>query len=423
MVAVVPLTMIHTASRSASSRLVAGASSGRSLVARSRTRRRVGTTMVAGTSTGSTAATSSSSSTSSAALVWSRMKTIPLHYPLGFGIILSGVKTSASDLLVQTVVEQKSWQEIDWKRNAAFATFGFIYLGGVQYTLYVPIFGRLFPQAATFAAKPLKHKLKDIPGMINVGLQTFLDQCVHHPLLYFPAFYMTKELVMGDTPPNLPRVLQDYRQNMHEDLVALWKIWVPATVINFAFMPMHLRIPFAAGISMVWTCVLSAMRGGDISHGEEIAGGAITRATYELFKEGLDEQFNTTPVDILENDSTTKNTFDHVSLSATGKDKPGIVAALTSHVATLGGNVTHSKMVRLGDTFIVQMHVAIPKGHESKTFRTSLNQNCRPGSVPYHCLEGLDIKATQLARRNTEQQTKAVFGMKIHCVGKDRYVI
>ena len=104
--------------------------------------------MVAGTSN-ATAVTSSTSSSSSAALVWSRMKTIPLHYPFGFGIILSGVKTSASDLLVQTVVEQKAWPDIDWKRNAAFATFGFIYLGGVQYTLYVPIFGRLFPRAAS----------------------------------------------------------------------------------------------------------------------------------------------------------------------------------------------------------------------------------------------------------------------------------
>ena len=83
---------------------------------------------------------------------------------------------------------------LDWKRNAAFATFGFLYLGGVQYTIYVPIFGRMFPNAAKFAAKPLKKKLKDTKGMFQVIAQTFLDQCVHHPLMYFPAFYCTKEV-------------------------------------------------------------------------------------------------------------------------------------------------------------------------------------------------------------------------------------
>lgn len=82
---------------------------------------------------------------------------------------MSTIKTSASDLLVQTVVEQK--EDIDWKRNAAFATFGCFYLGGVQYAIYVPIFGRMFPNAASFAAKTLKQKLKDTKGQFTLGAQ------------------------------------------------------------------------------------------------------------------------------------------------------------------------------------------------------------------------------------------------------------
>jgi hypothetical protein len=198
--------------------------------------------------------------------VWSQAKKIPVKYPLAFGVVLSGSKTSLSDLLVQKVVEKR--ENVDWRRNAAFASFGFLYLGVVQYTLYVPVFGRLFPNAASFAAKPIAQKVKDVRGMMNLFAQTFLDQCVHHPLMYFPAFYITKELVMTEKP-DIGRVLSDYRANMKEDLTALWKLWVPGTLINFAFMPMHYRIPFAAGISLVWTMVLSAMRGGDVVHGED----------------------------------------------------------------------------------------------------------------------------------------------------------
>jgi hypothetical protein len=98
--------------------------------------------------------------------VFSRLKSIPKSYPLAFGIVFSGCKTSFSDLLVQKVVERR--EKVDWRRNAAFAGFGFFYLGGVQYALYVPIFSRLFPGAAAFALKPLRAKLKDAKGMFQV---------------------------------------------------------------------------------------------------------------------------------------------------------------------------------------------------------------------------------------------------------------
>ena len=166
------------------------------------------------------------STTIARSTLWSRLKTIPVEYPFAFGVVISGCKTSCSDLLVQKVVERK--EKVDWRRNLAFASFGFIYLGGVQYMLYVPIFGRLFPGTAKFIAKPLAQKLKDTKGLFGTFAQVFIDQCVHHPLMYFPAFYCTKELVMSDKP-DLKRVLADYRKNMKEDLLALWKIWVPGT--------------------------------------------------------------------------------------------------------------------------------------------------------------------------------------------------
>lgn len=332
--------------------------------------------------------------------LWSKAKTIPVQYPFAFGVILSGFKTSFSDLLVQKVVEQR--EKVDWKRNAAFAAFGFIYLGGVQYTLYVPVFGRLFPGAATFAAKPLTQKFKDVRGMFHLAAQTFLDQCVHHPLMYFPAFYITRELVMNSDKPDFYRVLADYQRNMKDDLLALWKIWVPATMFNFAFMPMHFRIPFVAGVSLLWTCVLSAMRGGDVVHSEDMAGGAVTGASYSLLREGLDA-FNMTPVEMDES-------LHHVSISAAGKDRPGIVALLSRHIQQEGGNVTQSKMARLGDEFIIQMHVAVPP-NQSKAFLKSL-QNRQLKS------EFLNIHATELTQRCKSKTSP--MGIRIHCVGADK---
>ena len=78
-------------------------------------------------------------------------------YPLRFGMAFSLFKTSGCDLLVQKIVEKR--EEIDWRRTVAFGSFGLFYLGGVQYFIYVPVFSRLFPGAAAFAAKPLSQKI------------------------------------------------------------------------------------------------------------------------------------------------------------------------------------------------------------------------------------------------------------------------
>eukprot|EP00590_Aulacoseira_subarctica_P006161 CAMPEP_0172420532 /NCGR_PEP_ID=MMETSP1064-20121228/6896_1 /TAXON_ID=202472 /ORGANISM="Aulacoseira subarctica , Strain CCAP 1002/5" /LENGTH=409 /DNA_ID=CAMNT_0013160537 /DNA_START=220 /DNA_END=1446 /DNA_ORIENTATION=+ len=332
--------------------------------------------------------------------MWSRLKSVPIEYPLAFGVVISTAKTSFSDLLVQKVVERR--ENIDWKRNAAFATFGFFYLGGVQYMIYVPLFGRLFPNAAAFAAKPIREKIKDIRGLRDLVSQVFLDQCVHHPLLYFPAFYCTKELVMNQQP-DIHRCLMEYKTNMKEDLIALWKVWVPSTLLNFAFMPMWARIPWVAGTSLFWTCILSAMRGGAVTEGETMVGGAVTGATMQIFQEGLQDVFSC-PIEMDPN-------LSHFCVSASGKDQVGWVAMIAKIVADHGGNVTHSKMIRMGHDFIILMHIsAEPKDkiRLEKALRT--DEHLKP----------LNVRISSLLSRRETLQRKRQYGIRIHCVGKDQ---
>jgi len=318
---------------------------------------------------------------------------------MSFGVVISTIKTSVSDLLVQKVVEQRA--EVDWKRNAAFATFGCFYLGGVQYLIYVPLFGRLFPNAAQFASKPLREKVKDFKGIRDLLGQVFLDQCVHHPFMYFPAFYCTKELVMQEKP-SLPRVLGEYRANMKDDLIALWKVWVPSTLLNFAFMPMWARIPWVAGTSLVWTCILSAMRGGDIQHGQEMAGGAVTGATLKVMTEGWRELF-TCPIEL-------DHSLSHICVNASGIDQVGWVAKVAKAVAQNGGNVTHSKMVRMGQDFTILMHVSTPPENLRKLV-SGLKHNPE--------LDKLNVNISTLTRRETTKRHNELF-LTVHCVGDDK---
>lgn len=89
-------------------------------------------------------------------------------------------------------------------------------------------------------------------------IKVFLDQAIHHPLLYFPFFYGLKAFVEGKP---LASAAAKYKAEAWESCTALWKVWVPAQLVNFAFVPRHLRIPYVAAVSFGWTVILSTMQG------------------------------------------------------------------------------------------------------------------------------------------------------------------
>jgi len=264
--------------------------------------------------------------------------------PFAFGMAYSCFKTVGCDIMVQKVVEKR--ETLDVRRTAAFGTFGLFYLGGVQYALYVPIFSRLFPNAATFASKTLSQKMQDGAGIRTLVAQVFLDQFVHHPLLYFPVFYTIKDLVTSDTPDPV-RAVNTYRDNMKEDLVALWKVWVPTTFLNFAFMPMWARIPWVASTSLVWTCILSSMRGSSEIPTGEVIGPSVDGRSFELLRRSM---VGRAPV--------LDPSVSHLLVVVHGYDQPGLIADLSRRIFQAGGLVSTSKMMKLSKEFSIVMHVS-----------------------------------------------------------------
>jgi len=196
--------------------------------------------------------------------------------PIKLGVGVAAVKTWAADLLTQTALEGKAWAEIDWRRNAVFAVFGFAYMGCAQYYLYVNCFSRWFAGAAKFVEQPLSAKLTDFVGQRAVLKQVLFDLLIH-PQWVFPIYYIIKEAVCGTpgTEADSPKAtaaaaLKKYWKNNFDptneaglltDWIAFWKIWVVGDIIVFGFCPMWARLPINHIFSFVYMCVLSFMRG------------------------------------------------------------------------------------------------------------------------------------------------------------------
>jgi hypothetical protein len=150
-----------------------------------------------------------------------------------------------ADLFAQKVIEKK--EHIDFKRHALFCCFGFGYLGCFQYWLY----NVKFVQWCTPISNAIGH-------VGTAPFKVFLDQAIHHPFLYFPVFYSMKAGVEGKP---LSYAWEKYHDEIWESLKALWSVWVPSQLVNFAFVPRHFRVPWVAMTSFVWTIILSLMQG------------------------------------------------------------------------------------------------------------------------------------------------------------------
>ena len=122
-----------------------------------------------------------------------------------------------------------------------------------------------FPGMDLFATQSFKEKLANKIGQRTLMKQVAFDNFVHYTFLYFPVFYILKELIQeregGLNPLSLVTDgLSKYKENFIEDNLAMWAIWIPCDIIIYA-IPIWMRLPSNHLISLCWCILLSFMRG------------------------------------------------------------------------------------------------------------------------------------------------------------------
>eukprot|EP00614_Pseudopedinella_elastica_P012053 CAMPEP_0172609590 /NCGR_PEP_ID=MMETSP1068-20121228/29570_1 /TAXON_ID=35684 /ORGANISM="Pseudopedinella elastica, Strain CCMP716" /LENGTH=140 /DNA_ID=CAMNT_0013413147 /DNA_START=32 /DNA_END=454 /DNA_ORIENTATION=- len=127
---------------------------------------------------------------------------------------------------------------------------------------------RVCPAAIVFLEKPFREKLRDTVGLKQVAVQNFLENGVNNPLLYFPIFYTIQEFLNKGAEAKVGNALKKYVNNAHEDIPAIWSVWVPVQFFNFGFSPLWMRVPVVAMTSAFWTAYVSITRGGSPSKEE-----------------------------------------------------------------------------------------------------------------------------------------------------------
>lgn len=235
---------------------------------------------------------------------WEQVVTFPARKPRAFNVLLATTKTWLADLVVQLGAVAKQnldasrhrgagdssappVEGFDWRRSAAFACFGCLYVGMAEWFFYVSIFSALCPHAIRFANESFASKVADRAGLHDLARQIVYDNLILTPFVYFPVFYTVKQVIAifssqraaveeplkptSSVPvpveglQRLPAApcegLQKYQTNFWEDNMASCAIWIAGDFLTYS-APMWLRMPVYHGCGFFWTMGLSYMRGG-----------------------------------------------------------------------------------------------------------------------------------------------------------------
>jgi len=149
---------------------------------------------------------------------------------------------AVSDYVAQRT-EGKTWETLDGRRIVGMACFSAFY-GGVIYSQLFRWYDKVFTTAT------LGTGAKGV-----IAFKTLFDNLLVTPLLYFPIFYLTTGGIRGKS---LDEITNHGQEHYIDNNVSSCAIWIPCNAIGF-MVPLHLRVYFCYGCSLVWQTLLSSL--------------------------------------------------------------------------------------------------------------------------------------------------------------------
>jgi len=174
-----------------------------------------------------------------------------LRFPVAIAASIATVRYTVSDALVQTseLGNETRWKTWDYSRSSAFALFG-LYSGVFYGKIYTKYYAMLMANLSG-------RGIQKIPAAIGVSL---FDSTVVSIVTYYPIYYLIQEYchTRQFSPIN---ALSTTRDNAIADISAITSFYCPLLVMNLIFVPVHLRAINITIVAIVWSIILSKMRG------------------------------------------------------------------------------------------------------------------------------------------------------------------
>ena len=177
--------------------------------------------------------------------LWSRYTLAAEQHPMTTKMATAFVLACAGDAIAQRI-----------EGTAALSLRRMLVLGGVNVVYIVPILTFFYAVNEKLAAR-----LKLEPGTKRTLVQLAFDQLVNAPIVvagFYVAFGLASAVASGSAF-SAASIAAKLRAEYVLTIVSNWKVWVLPQLLNFAIVPVNLRVPFANLVGLVWTVILSIL--------------------------------------------------------------------------------------------------------------------------------------------------------------------
>lgn len=155
--------------------------------------------------------------------------------PLLTNVITTGFLFGTGDLLAQSIEHRKDG--FDGARLSRAIIYGAI--------IFAPLGDRWY--------RILNGVKVGNSKIVNTAARVGLDQLVFAPFIGIPLYYSAMTAMEGGATHNVRKKLND---NWWKTLTANWTVWPAVQTVNFAFVPVQLRLLVVNTISIAWNCFL-----------------------------------------------------------------------------------------------------------------------------------------------------------------------
>jgi hypothetical protein len=163
----------------------------------------------------------------------------------------------AGDAFCQLTMEGVAPAEYDVPRTLVFSGFNTIYSSTVSVRVY-SLYTTVLP--ARVLASPWRFG----------AASSLLDNLVHSPAIYLPAYYAWKGALGGQS---VAEAAQTYRDQFVPVMRSLLVVWVPVQFCTFCFVPAPQRVAATLAANLVWNSLLSFQ-----SHAPELGAAPLATA-------------------------------------------------------------------------------------------------------------------------------------------------
>ncbi|CAM9317232.1 unnamed protein product [Chrysoparadoxa australica] len=180
-----------------------------------------------------------------------------LTKPLQTKMITSAVISGLGDYLSQALAAGSLVFQLDYKRLLAFAATGGLWLAPFIVFWFAKLESLPTSEGSTADSGTILGRLKGASSMVVV------DQIVGSPIAnggYVLVYAWTGALLAGGQPiAAFFQAVHHLRNLFLPTLLASYRIWPAANMINFAFVPKHLRMLYLNLVGLFWNVILSTL--------------------------------------------------------------------------------------------------------------------------------------------------------------------